>query len=178
MHEVDAIQTTGPSDDKRTSTGVPMPRITPLTWATAREVLPHEAHDFTPWLAENLDLLADALGLDDLALVAREWDVETFSLDLLAVGSDLDGDIRVAIESQYGATDHRHLGQLLTYATRGERWRSRPSGMGYRRGSAGASGGRGVSQSNLRCRVSDVRSRAPPSALCTDGRRFRSLLRG
>lgn len=93
-----------------------MPRITRLTWATAREVLPHEAHDFTPWLAENLDLLAEALGLDDLALVKREWDVETFSLDLLAVGSDLDGEIQVVIENQYGATDHRHLGQLLTYA--------------------------------------------------------------
>lgn len=95
---------------------MPMPHITPLTWANAREVLPHEAHDFTPWLAENLDLLAEALGLDALFLDEREWNVESFSLDLLAVGSDLDGEIRVAIENQYGATDHRHLGQLLTYA--------------------------------------------------------------
>ncbi len=112
MHDVGAI----PPSGMRTSTGAPMPRITPLTWASAREVLPHEAHDFTPWLADHLDLLADVLGLDDLALVAREWDVETFSLDLFAVGSDLKGEIHVVIENQYGVTDHRHLGQLMTYA--------------------------------------------------------------
>ena len=29
-----------------------------------REVWPHEAQDFTPWLAENLDKLGEALGLD------------------------------------------------------------------------------------------------------------------
>ncbi len=101
---------------KLTSTGAPMPRIGPLTWSNAREVLPHEALDFTPWLAENLDLLAETLGLDDLSLVKREWDVESFSLDLLAVGSDADGEVSVVIENQYGSTDHRHLGQLLTYA--------------------------------------------------------------
>ena len=34
----------------------------------------HEANDFTPWLAEedNLNALADALGLPDLKLVATE----------------------------------------------------------------------------------------------------------
>lgn len=116
MNEMGVVHGAGSAEGKRTSTGLPMPRITPLTWASAREVLPHEAHDFTPWLAENLDLLAEALGLDNLVFDTREWDVETFSLDLLAVGSDLDGEIKVAIENQYGATDHRHLGQLLTYA--------------------------------------------------------------
>jgi hypothetical protein len=37
-----------------------------------REVWKHEANDFTPWLAEedNLNTLADALGLPDLELVA------------------------------------------------------------------------------------------------------------
>ena len=29
-----------------------------------REVWPHEAQDFTPWLADNLDKLGEALGLD------------------------------------------------------------------------------------------------------------------
>ncbi len=29
-----------------------------------REVWPHEAQDFTPWLAKNLDKLGEALGLD------------------------------------------------------------------------------------------------------------------
>lgn len=116
MHGVSAVSGDATAQDKRTSIGAPMPHIFPLRWSSARDVLPHEAHDFTPWLAENLDLLAEALGLDDLARAETEWDVETFSLDLLAIGSDPDGEVRVAIENQYGATDHRHLGQLLTYA--------------------------------------------------------------
>lgn len=92
------------------------PHITPMSWVSARDVLPHEAHDFTPWLASNLDLLAEVLGLDQLELVATEWQVETFALDILARGSDADGDVMVVIENQYGMTDHRHLGQILTYA--------------------------------------------------------------
>jgi hypothetical protein len=39
-----------------------------------RESWKHEANDFTPWLAQedNLNTLADALGLSELALVATE----------------------------------------------------------------------------------------------------------
>ena len=39
-----------------------------------REAWKHEANDFTPWLAEedNLNTLADALGLAELELVATE----------------------------------------------------------------------------------------------------------
>ena len=29
-----------------------------------REIWPHEASDFTPWLAENIDELGKALGMD------------------------------------------------------------------------------------------------------------------
>ena len=38
-----------------------------------REAWKHEASDFTPWLAEddNLQALAEALGLSDLELVVR-----------------------------------------------------------------------------------------------------------
>lgn len=92
------------------------PKITPLTWTPARQVLEHEAHDFTPWLAENLDLLCAPLGLDEFELVSTEWKVESFSLDILAKGSDADGDVTVVIENQYGDTNHGHLGQLITYA--------------------------------------------------------------
>lgn len=98
------------------ASAVTQPQITALTWSSAREVLAHEAHDFTPWLASNLDLLADALGLDQLELMSTESRVGTFALDILARGSDADGDVTVVIENQYGATDHRHLGQILTYA--------------------------------------------------------------
>ena len=80
-----------------------------------REAWPHEASNFTPWLAqqENLDLLGEALGLE-LALEAVEKPVDTFSADILA--RDISNDRWVLIENQLEQTDHTHLGQILTYA--------------------------------------------------------------
>ncbi|HVV12015.1 DUF4268 domain-containing protein [Amycolatopsis sp.] len=78
-----------------------------------REVWLHEARDFTPWLLANADALGEALDMD-LAIAAAEHPVGDFSLDL--VGTDLRTDERVIIENQLEATDHSHLGQLLTYA--------------------------------------------------------------
>jgi hypothetical protein len=82
----------------------------------ARDVLAREADDFTPWLATNLDILAAALGLETLEAVATESAVGDYRLDILARGVETDGsEIPVCIENQYGGTDHRHLGQLVTY---------------------------------------------------------------
>ena len=79
-----------------------------------REAWKHEANDFTPWLAEedNLNTLADALGLADLELVATEHWVGEFKLDILCTS----GDDQVIIENQLEKTNHTHLGQILTYA--------------------------------------------------------------
>lgn len=41
-----------------------VPSLGRLTPVPPREVWPHEAHSFTPWLLNNVDVLADLLGMD------------------------------------------------------------------------------------------------------------------
>lgn len=72
-----------------------------------------EARNFTPWLAENIDLLGKALGLK-LETVQMELPIGRYFLDIL--GRETDEDVPVAIENQLEETDLHHLGQLLTYA--------------------------------------------------------------
>lgn len=77
-----------------------------------REVWSDEARDFTPWLRENLSLLAEALGVE-LEPEGHEVPVGPFSADVVAV--EPGSGTRVVIENQLGHTDHDHLGKLLTY---------------------------------------------------------------
>jgi hypothetical protein len=78
-----------------------------------REVWKSEPSDFTPWLAENIEYLADVLGLE-MEITQREAAVGDFSVDLVA--RDLGRDRVVIIENQLESTDHTHLGQIITYA--------------------------------------------------------------
>ena len=74
----------------------------------------NEATVFTPWLADNLHRLADAIGIP-LEFEGREVSVEGFSADLLARNPE--DNRRVLIENQLQSSDHSHLGQILTYLT-------------------------------------------------------------
>jgi hypothetical protein len=80
-----------------------------------REYWKHEALDFTKWLAEteNLDELGDEIGID-IELIQTEAGVGRFSVDILA--QEQTTDKKIVIENQLEATDHSHLGQILTYA--------------------------------------------------------------
>ena len=89
------------------------PELGKLAREHPREVWPNEASDFTPWLAEHIDLLGAALGLD-IEIEQSEAAVGAFSLDLL--GKESGSDRVVIIENQLERTDHSHLGQLLAYA--------------------------------------------------------------
>ena len=92
-----------------------MPKLDRLQPVELREIWTDEAQDFTPWLAkeENLDLLSETLGLE-LELEAQEINVGDFRADILCRNA-ADGS-RVLIENQLDGTDHRHLGQTLTYS--------------------------------------------------------------
>jgi hypothetical protein len=82
--------------------------------APLRDAWAHEAHAFTPWLAENLDRISAAIGIP-LEWEGTEVPVGRFSADILAV-NPIDGS-KVLIENQLEHGDHSHLGQILTYLT-------------------------------------------------------------
>ena len=86
-----------------------------LTPVDLNKVWETEPQHFTPWLAqeENLTLLGEALGIE-LELEAQEINVGDFRADILCKNTE--DNSWVLIENQLEATDHKHVGQLLTYA--------------------------------------------------------------
>jgi hypothetical protein len=82
-----------------------------------RTIWPSEHNHFTPWLAnpENLEILGETLGIE-LEFEAMEKDVGSFSADILCRNT-AEQDSWVVIENQLERTDHKHLGQLIVYAS-------------------------------------------------------------
>ena len=91
-------------------------RLDRLKKISLKEIWDNEAQDFTPWLAEerNLELLSETIRTP-LELEAQEKNVGPFRADILCKNTE--DDSWVLIENQIDKTDHKHLGQLLTYAS-------------------------------------------------------------
>ena len=81
-----------------------------------RELWKHEQYDFSEWLSknENIELLNNEIGLT-LTDIQKEVFVGTYRCDLVAK-YEATG-IKVIIENQLEATNHDHLGKLITYAS-------------------------------------------------------------
>lgn len=71
-----------------------------------------EDKDFTPWLQENIASLGNVMGID-IVDAEKEVEIGNYRLDILAYESGTDR--KIAVENQFGSTDHKHLGQLITY---------------------------------------------------------------
>ena len=83
-----------------------------------REYWEHEAQEFTPWLADEIQSdetshLEDVLGLE-LEVDEVEKSVGKYSVDILA-RVEADGR-NVVIENQLTQSDHDHLGKSIAYA--------------------------------------------------------------
>lgn len=85
-----------------------------LRTVTARQKWTSEARDFTPWLAQNILSLSDAVGIE-LEVENIEVKCGPYSADILA--KDTATSKFVVIENQLEKTDHDHLGKAITYAS-------------------------------------------------------------
>lgn len=87
-----------------------------LEEVTIRGLWKHEQFEFSEWLSceENLEELNEALGLT-LTDIQKEVYVGPYRADIVA--KDETSKIKVVIENQLEATDHDHLGKIITYAS-------------------------------------------------------------
>lgn len=90
-------------------------KIGKLTEVDVRDLWKHEQYDFSNWLAkeENIKLLDDEIGLT-LMDINKEVYIGSYRCDLVAK-DETTGQI-VIIENQLQATNHDHLGKIITYA--------------------------------------------------------------
>lgn len=91
-------------------------RLGKLEEVDIRELWKHEQYDFSEWLSkeENIEMLGDEIGLT-LTDINKEVFVGSYRCDLVA--KDETTGIKVIIENQLEATNHDHLGKIITYAS-------------------------------------------------------------
>ena len=80
-----------------------------------RNIWENESVDFTPWLgqSDNIDHIGGAIGID-LTVEEKEKSIGPYRADIFCKD---EAENPVLIENQLDSTDHKHLGQLITYAT-------------------------------------------------------------
>ena len=91
-----------------------MPELGTLKKIDPRQLWKNEERDFTPWIAENIDRLSQVIGIP-FVVDQTEKRVGAYELDVF--GHVEGSDAPVIIENQLTQTDHKHLGQLITYAS-------------------------------------------------------------
>ena len=89
-----------------------IPKLGTLERVDVRQAWSHEAHNFTPWLADNLDRLSNQLGIE-LELEGTEVYVGPYRADIVARVPQSDD--LVLIENQLEDANLQHLGQVLAY---------------------------------------------------------------
>ncbi len=88
-------------------------KIGKLQLVPLREVWKKEQFDFSKWMSENLESLSDALDFNlELIETEKKVDDSDYSIDILCTN---DEGQTVIIENQLEKSDHKHLGQILTY---------------------------------------------------------------
>ena len=94
---------------KEEATTMPTPKLGKLEEVNSWDIW---GYGFTSWLADNLDLLGNELGLK-VTFIDKGFGVGSYRLNILAEESKGG---KVAIEDRIGWTDYSHLGQSLKYA--------------------------------------------------------------
>jgi hypothetical protein len=87
-----------------------------ITKVNPRDIWKHEALDFKQWIdkEENISILCEELGIE-IENIKPEASAGRYNVDIIA--DEIDSKRKVIIENQLEPTDHKHLGQILTYAS-------------------------------------------------------------
>lgn len=86
-----------------------------------RDLFAHEAADFTPWLAKNLDVVQGSAAIQEpLELICTEKRIAGYRIDILAKTRVAGRERHVVIENQLEKSDADHLGRLISCATESE----------------------------------------------------------
>lgn len=89
-------------------------KLVKLEKINPRKQWANEQYEFSPWLADHLQQLGDAINMN-LELVGTEVPVGPFSADIVA--KEIETNNIVVIENQLDKTNHDHLGKCLTYTS-------------------------------------------------------------